>query len=208
MQKIIAALISMIIIVIGYIYFSHNIQGLHNESTNIQFKQEQFALTNTSLSNNKQVVIQENLMWASCILGMERDYDVCKGSANTYNFNQAIEMAKSSNYAGFNDWRLPTLEELHAIVLCSSGSRMGIKKTNGLTVKENGEYQNGKCLGRYTTPTIDTLIFPNTPAGNFISYTYNTVYQNNIWLIDFKYGYDTFVRTDYPAYVRLVRDIK
>jgi hypothetical protein len=38
------------------------------------------------------------------------------GSADTYNWEEALAYAESFEYAGYSDWRLPTVKELQSII--------------------------------------------------------------------------------------------
>ncbi|MCX8517592.1 MAG: DUF1566 domain-containing protein, partial [Rhodoferax sp.] len=75
----------------------------------------------------------------------------------------------------YNDWRLPTKEELEGI-LASSGS-----------------------------PRIDTDWFPNTQANFYWSSSPYVGYSDYAWYVDFNDGYVNNGNRDGNGYVRLVR---
>lgn len=58
---------------------------------------------------------RSNLMWTRCLLGAAWNGTTCEGKAASYGWQQAQELAKNSNYADFNDWRIPTFEELKSL---------------------------------------------------------------------------------------------
>lgn len=58
---------------------------------------------------------RSHLMWTRCLLGASWNGTTCAGKAAGYGWQQARELAKNSTYADFDDWRIPTLEELKAL---------------------------------------------------------------------------------------------
>jgi hypothetical protein len=58
---------------------------------------------------------RSNLMWSRCLLGATWNGSTCEGKATSYGLQEAQNIAKTSNYGGFNDWRIPTLEELKTL---------------------------------------------------------------------------------------------
>jgi len=85
-------------------------------------------------------------------------------------------MALKIDFAGYSDWRLPTINELNSIV----------------------EYSR-------TNPAIETAYFPNTTNDWFWSsspYAYSSYYA---WIVHFGYGYDGNGSKKSRYAVRLVR---
>ena len=66
--------------------------------------------------------IPTGLMWKQCAEGLSgsdcrtRLGNFPEGHATSLPWSSAIAAAESSTFAGFNDWRLPNLKELHSIV--------------------------------------------------------------------------------------------
>lgn len=50
------------------------------------------------------------LTWMRCLLGQSIEHNKCTGTPNTYTWENA--MLIRHRYAGFEDWRLPTVDEL------------------------------------------------------------------------------------------------
>ncbi|MEN9597148.1 MAG: hypothetical protein RL236_1582, partial [Pseudomonadota bacterium] len=88
------------------------------------------------------------LMWQRCSVGQTWTGETCSGAATEMTWADAMKL--TSNFAGHNDWRLPTKDELMQLVFCSDGkSDTDGSCTNYMTV---------------TGPTINTTYFPNTPS--------------------------------------------
>ncbi|WP_176718945.1 DUF1566 domain-containing protein, partial [Methylophaga muralis] len=137
-----------------------------------------------------------NLIWQRCSLGQTWTGETCAGSADGYNWPSAMKQVKDG-------WRLPTVDELDTLVLCTSNERSISRSYEGI---------NSRCSGDYQEPTINTLAFPKTPEYFFWSSS-EYVDENgghNGWAISFRHGlvgpyHSNFMR---DAHVRLVRDLR
>ena len=103
------------------------------------------------------------------------------GSANregTYydDWDSLVNGANSTELCGFDDWRVPDIEELRSIV----------------------DYS------RYY-PSIDVDYFPNTESYRYWSASPNANDSGDAWLLYFHYGYDFNYYRSYDSHVRLVR---
>jgi hypothetical protein len=100
----------------------------------------------------------------------------CDGSeCDTFELVKAVNEA---GYCGFNDWRLPTRDEL--------GSISDPRKTS-------------------TPPSTNTQYFPNTQAGEYWSSNDYQFHWNTAWLWNFENGLDRVEWKESPRFVRLVR---
>lgn len=105
------------------------LKELHSESTEKK-KFFSFASKNRllnkikSLGSNRYQLINEGLLvkdtitqlqWMRCSLGQIWDGKTCVGEATSHLWQDALDKAESYQYAGFSDWRVPTLEELFSL---------------------------------------------------------------------------------------------
>ena len=96
------------------------------------------------------------LMWKQCAEGLSGDR--CQtGSVQRFNWVDANEHPKTSNFAGYSDWRLPDYRELESL--------------------------QETCR---RTPTINRNFFPNTPNSHFWTSRASHL-PNSAWTVDFEY---------------------
>lgn len=117
------------------------------------------------------------LMWMKCPLG-QFGATCLLGTASSSTWKGALEVAASTSFAGFDDWRLPDVKELHSIV-------------------------EERCI----RPAANTLIFPSTPSNYFWTSSPSAFRDNLAWSVNFEYGFtgrDNSTR-DLLMHVRLVR---
>lgn len=135
-----------------------------------------------------------NLTWQRCSVGQRWSGSSCDGSAAEFTWAEAMRLGSSG-------WRLPTVDELDTLVVCSSGSRRPSARPGGQYVTAT----NGECQGNYTHPTLDLRVFPNTPANWFWSSSPNANGSGHAWGVDFRNGSVNFSFKGYSGRVRLVR---
>lgn len=135
-----------------------------------------------------------HLLWMRCSLGQNWQGSGCHGKATGYTWEQAINTPKQINYAGYHDWRLPTLKELKTLVHCSTGKTLSLKAK-----------RLDACAGDYTSPTIVSAAFPETPAWFWSSSPYANSHSY-AWYVFFGYGYDDWSYKYNDYHVRLVRN--
>ncbi len=138
------------------------------------------------------------LIWMRCSVGQTWTDGACTGEAEKLSWNQAMERAGGYEWAGQRGWRMPTLEELHTLVYCSSGRRFAFE----------GDGTGGACEGDYRRPTILEAVFPGTPVGNYWSGTPHPVYSHAALGASFANGaVGAGSRNEY-VHVRLVREAR
>ncbi len=115
----------------------------------------------------------------------------CSSSeCDTYHYVQAVN---AQGLCGYNDWRVPTKDELKLLVYCDTGPASPLP-------------DNTSCNAGYSRPTINQSLFPNTIASYYWSASPNAYNSNNAWHVSFYSGYSNSSSSKYYSlYVRLVR---
>ncbi|CAK8711391.1 hypothetical protein KKHLCK_00385 [Candidatus Electrothrix laxa] len=128
------------------------------------------------------------LMWKRCLEGLS-GVNCEEGKVERYTWDEAVERFKNVDYAGYRDWRLPTIDELKTLVYCSKGKN-----------KEGG------CKDGSEAPTINQQAFPNTKASYVWSGSPYAGSSVLAWGVIFNYGSsDGVAYRDDSGAVRLVR---
>jgi hypothetical protein len=82
-------------------------------------------------------------MWKRCSEGLS-GVNCEEGKVKRYTWNEAVQRFKHIDYAGYSDWRMPTIDELKTLLYCSKGKN-----------------DDGVCNDGSETPAINQQIFPN-----------------------------------------------
>ena len=118
------------------------------------------------------------LMWKQCLEG-QSGAD-CEGTVGKFNWDTAMKIPQTLNqrggFAGYNDWRIPTRDELEGLV-----------------------------MHERTNPAISTGAFPNALASYVWSCSLGTYCASDAWFIDFDSGHADLGNRRYGLGVRLVR---
>jgi|GEM_PF-790732 len=146
------------------------------------------------LGSNNDIIedTTTGLHWQRCSVGQRWDGRTCTGQANRYSWHQLI--AGEIPLPDSSGWRVPTKEELHTLVHCSSGKRAWSKYDD-----------YSRCSGSYQRPTIVAEAFPNTPSGVYWSSSHYTSYGPYAWYVDFVDGHVNWLYKDNAYRVRLMR---
>ncbi|MBU1309272.1 MAG: DUF1566 domain-containing protein [Gammaproteobacteria bacterium] len=140
------------------------------------------------------------LQWMRCSAGQYWNGSECRGRPSRMEWAEAKKYAESLNYAGHDDWRLPTNVELTSLLYCSA---------------EHPNLVNGSCVERVYYPSIVPSVFPATYDNKYWTSTdadydrYGSSMQDNynkVWAVSFGYAtvYDDYGKGNLAA-VRLVR---
>ncbi len=120
------------------------------------------------------------LMWQKCTYDTTWDIykEECTGSAIHRTWQQALEASENLELAGYDDWRLPNINEL-------------------LTLVDDTTYR----------PAIDKDFFPDTKTNLYWSSTTNVSSKDASWYVEFDHGSTGSMRKSesYKNYVRAVR---
>ncbi|WP_051514672.1 DUF1566 domain-containing protein, partial [Nitrincola nitratireducens] len=151
-----------------------------------------------------------NLTWMRCRLGQTWTGSACSGEASRYNWQTAQDIAKQTTYAGKSDWRVPTLDQLHSLVYCSSGQHRERRlDSSGRPVQQGVTFLDGGCVGDYQYPTFFTDAFHYTRKVSWSPSVWSDSryanHSHSAWKVDFSNGraviYDRYMSLP----VRLVR---
>lgn len=134
------------------------------------------------------------LQWMRCALGQSWNNNFCNGESKKHTINQANkatdEFNKQGGYAGYCDWRLPSMDELKTLVYCSSCN------------PEMWKEARSSCQGDYIKPTIDPIAFPSAPISKFLCSSGNEMGE---FYVDFSNGETGVSMGRIAGHVRLVR---
>lgn len=131
-----------------------------------------------SLGNGVVQDTQTGLQWAVCVEGLSGEQ--CEqGEAVKLNWAKALLHIADVNkrgFAGHKDWRLANIRELNTLVELQCAS-----------------------------PSINSEVFPATPAGHVWTSSPYHFYTHYSWFVDFANGSYTYDERIQPKLVRLVR---
>jgi len=133
-------------------------------------------------------VSKDGLMWMRCLPGQTWDGSAPQGEALKFTWEEAC--AVSYSFAGHDDWRAPTIEELHTLVRCNEGQRPLLFDADGRVQMVGEQRQDGSCTGsEIKAPTIDTTAFPGATDGWYRSTTPYPPREDYSWSLVFRFGF-------------------
>lgn len=148
------------------------------------------------------------LIWMRCSVGQTWTGSTCMGTPtkitgfSAHSFTASLKHGKG--FAGHKDWRLPTPYELSTIRVCSAGWQRKISHSaanvDGRVTEVQGDidleplsysgsgnlYVPKKCVDNSKAPTLNTKIFPNSPA--FAWWTNEEWKTYEVWSVSFRNG--------------------
>jgi len=170
------------------------------EKNRQQMAEQGWTINSDGTASNSKT----GLTWKRCLEGQTLEGNTCSGEPKQYKWHEATQL--KSNFAGQSDWRMPSVDELHAIVYCSNGRQPIQRDKAGETATINGVDANGACLGKsYQTPTANLAVFPTYKMYGLWSASPNAAYTGYAWVVGFGTGYAYWGNKDDGDSVRLVR---
>jgi Protein of unknown function (DUF1566) len=130
-------------------------------------------------SNGTVTDLNSKLMWQQCT-APAGGTNCATGTPATYYWDNALAYCNDLVLAGYTDWRLPNIKELHSIVDATKSSN----------------------------PTINITYFPATPAADFWSSTTFSGTTGYAWYVTFSIGYtmtSPISKNSSPLNIRCVR---
>ena len=135
------------------------------------------------LTDHKDITIIGDLMWE-------------KKESREMSWDEGMEYAKNLRLGGYDDWRLPTKEELGEVVTLCGGEFTILDDDYEEKIARNSEnvpYQEAyKAIGFYSNYYWSSTAL----VGN----------EDYAWVVDFYNGRDYWNRKSNSYYVRCVRD--
>jgi len=140
-------------------------------------------------------------MWMRCTIGQVWRNGTCEGIGKKYDGDEILDSrGKNFNFADFEDWYIPDINELETLVYCSNG-----EPNNFGSGYDSGIGCNGVPGKDYDKPVIEKSVFPNSPAYIW-SRTVAVLDTYMTPIIDFdKSAIQIIDDTSKRAYIRLVR---
>ena len=137
---------------------------------------------------------QTDLMWMRCRVGQQWVNNRCTGVAEDHNESSANATVGAHRFAGYRDWRIPSLRELHSIVYCSS-AEYGLARLDFDALDDPGNQARGNlweslvgrnlCLDDFPRPTINLLAFPDPEIDAVLTSNPINNESNPTWVLNF-----------------------
>lgn len=145
------------------------------------------------------------LQWMQCSLGQtwgktKKGKDECTGYISMMDLYTYEQANQPLSFAGYDDWRLPTMWELETLMYCGGGKI----KTN---ISLNAFFED--CDGDYARPVIAQSAFPNVGEGWYFTSTMSPEDDELIVVVNFEIGgVSAYPKSISKNQVRLVRQPK
>ncbi len=147
------------------------------------------------------------LMWMRCSIGQTWEGATCTGKPSKFTWKDALKIPHNFEYAGYSDWRVPTIKELNTLVYCSNGKIIQYEDDGFDSIETEGSSDcQSDSRSDFQEPTINQLVFLNTTAARaYWSSSPNANVSGNVWGVDFSNGNDYGNYRNYTGSLRLVR---
>lgn len=166
----------LVMALLGTMPLSYASNSCSNQNMAIPFSTQVSDFTDNNDGTLSHTPTQ--LMWMRCALGQSWSPPDCTGASSLLTWQDALNAASSSNFAGHTDWRLPNKNELASLI-------------------EN----------RCWDPSIDSGLFPATQQFFFWTATPDNTDANSALAVAFDRGrIFQRIKTE-TSLTRLVRDI-
>ncbi len=136
-----------------------------------------YVAPNSRYTNNGNGTVtdsQTGLMWKQCSEGQSEP--TCSGMPSLLRWAESQTVAADSEFADFDDWRLPTVEELESLVETACQK-----------------------------PAINESQFANTYSGGYWTSSSHPMDKDYYWYVDFRLGKRDFNGKSTNYGIRLVR---
>lgn len=138
----------------------------------------------TYIDKDDRTVLDQTtgLIWKKCSEGLSGK-ECNMGNLAQYSRENAKLHADEVHYAGYSDWRLPRIDELATLLLCTNN-----------TPKKNALIYRYGCAGDYgqrtdyQRPTINALYFPSTKVAGYWSSSPDGYFADSAWSFVFSTG--------------------
>ena len=124
-------------------------QGVASYQKSVQSSQPQSEMEKAIWTDPKT-----GLTWMRCLLDQQLIGTSCQGRPEIRNWWESLYAVKSLKFAGYNDWRLPSVQDLNGIRNCRL-----LLKESAIARTASGEWTYYAWCAERTKP-VDVSIFP------------------------------------------------
>ncbi|UCV13439.1 Lcl C-terminal domain-containing protein [Quatrionicoccus australiensis] len=155
-----------------------------------------------------------SLMWMRCSVGQTWTGKYCANKSKGFERSEAVR--HKMDYAGYSDWRLPSVAELNSLVRCPDGRSALESDSQGKCLGDRGKIGNKIWRHAYgdlsyeggVRALIEHQQFPQTPLGDYWTYETDGTWFNYVSFIDGESsgGQNNRAFTRGGVFLRMIRD--